>query len=55
MNERLAELLLAWEDDTLSEVEADEFADLLGNDSAARANAVDHFSLSCAIGEQIQE
>ncbi len=55
MNERLAELLLAWEDDTLSEVEADEFADLLGNDSAARANAVDHFSLSCAIGEQLQE
>ncbi len=55
MNKRLAELLLAWEDDTLSAVEADELSELLEKDPAARAAAVEHFSLSCAIGEQLQE
>ncbi len=55
MNERWNELLLAWEDDELTGAEVDELAGLLESDERARAAMVRHFTLSCAIGEQLRE
>lgn len=55
MNDRRDELLLIWEDDELSAEETEELVQLLDRNPANRKTVVDHFSLSCAIHEQLHE
>ena len=55
MDDRLEDLLFAWEEDALTNPELEELIARLESDTEDRSATVEHFSLSRALGEQLHE